>query len=214
MTLVHLHANEITAKEVAVSYLEHYGGQLISIENGVQRNVQFRLNNNTYEFDPNRMFTKEGVEQSLQLYSKVDNEAITAIAAFAKNIWQLIPDTSLIVALHNNTNAQYSVLDYESGILKDDAKSVYLHHENDTDNFIFTTDIRIFDYFKQSKINAVLQKNITTVNDGSMSIVLGRQNRSYVNIEAEHGQRSIQLNMLMKLHEFLLKHQKLSVEMK
>jgi hypothetical protein len=45
----------------------------------------------------------------------------------------------------------------------------------------------------------VLQHNTNAVDDGSLSIFYGRKNKSYVNVEAEHGHLEQQKKMLSVL---------------
>ncbi|HZH01779.1 MAG TPA: hypothetical protein VEY32_11890, partial [Flavisolibacter sp.] len=65
LLIVHLHADESTAKNAAIHVLEEEGGKLLSLENGAQRNIQFQKNSKNYIVDPNRIFHKEGIEHSL-----------------------------------------------------------------------------------------------------------------------------------------------------
>jgi len=196
---VHLHANEQTAREIALNYLEKNGGQILLLENGAERNISFIHNNKSYKFDPNRIYNTEGIIQTLKRLSTIDEKAVRLINTFAETLLDKIPDSLLVVALHNNTDKNYSILDYHSGMLRDKAAAVHIAQDRDIDNFIFTTDSAIYNHYKNAGVNAVLQKKFLPQNDGSLSVYFGNKNRSYINIEAEHGQGNEQLEMLQLL---------------
>ena len=70
VTYINVHDNESTSVEAATSILEINGGTLIKIENNKQRNIRFGFRNNYYSFDPNRIFSRQGIEQTLKMNGK------------------------------------------------------------------------------------------------------------------------------------------------
>jgi hypothetical protein len=55
----------------------------------------------------------------------------------------------------------------------------------------------LYNKIRGYRYNVILQNNATAYDDGSLSIYFGRKNKSYVNVEAEHGKSDEQLKMLM-----------------
>lgn len=207
--LVHLHDNERTAEQAAMTMLEQHGGQLLSIENKEQRYISFQLNNQRYTFDPNRMFSDEGIAATLQLLSKKNPAALKEIRGFAQFILSHIPDTVIVVAVHNNTDERFSVLSYKTPPLKNETAAIHINDSQDIDDFILTTDRSVFDFYKEENMNAILQRDGELTDDGSLSIFSGKKRKLYINIETEHGHRSQQILLLEKLQTFLKKEKKI-----
>jgi hypothetical protein len=208
LLIVHLHADEQTAKNAAIQVLEREGGTLLSIKNGNQRNIQFNKNRRVYIVDPNRIFHKEGIMHSLMLLSHVDSTVLPDISAFAETITSLLSSAVPVIAMHNNTDGRYNIMEYANGKLIDEAADVFINMQEDADDFIITTDPAIFHYFKQNGVNAVLQKNPPVKQDGSLSVYYGLENRSYTNIEVEHGKLKTQVKMLKLLTAYLNRNEK------
>ena len=91
---INLHDNEETSVKAAKAILEERGGTMIKIENNHQRVIRFRLKGVFYAFDPNRMFSRTGIEQTLRDNRKVSKEAIAEVEKFAQQVLQLISDST------------------------------------------------------------------------------------------------------------------------
>ena len=190
---VALHENESTAITAAKKLLSKSGGTLIILRHGGDRNVTFALSGVMYNFDPNRIFTIEGIRRTLKGGSS--REAITAVRSLAQVILSEIGNRP-IIALHNNTNGGYSLASYVSGgKYARDALLVHRESVQDIDNFFFTTEKRLFVAAKQKKFNVVLQSGIAA-DDGSLSVYSFEHGLRYVNVEAEHGSAVTQFIML------------------
>jgi hypothetical protein len=201
---VHLHDDEMTAKNATHRFLEHQGGTLVSIPNNGERLIRFPFKGKLYTFDPNRMFTRKGIIESLQIFQPYNAQAVPEVERFANSFLQKFPGNSFIIAMHNNTENKYSVHSYlPKGSLQDEAAQVYLSKNMDPDDFVFTTDHRIFSKLKKRDISVVLQKKKPATDDGSLSILLGRKNKAYANIEAEHDHLDVQLHLLKSVAEII-----------
>jgi hypothetical protein len=211
---IHLHDNEATAEETTISHLEKHGGQLLSIENKQQRNISFRINNQSFTFDPNRIFSDTGIRATLKRLSLIDTFAHKAVSSFASFVLSYIPDTALIVAMHNNTDRQFSALSYQVEPLLKEAAMLHINPEADADNFIITTDSLLFLHYKNKNMNAILQRRWPLPDDGSLSIYFSKKDRIYINIEAEHKQATEQGLLLKELFYFTEQKKKLSSEIK
>src|ERR1051326_1569789 len=62
---INLHDDEVTAVNSAMKILETTGGTLVRLENAKQRNMRFRITKKYFAFDPNRIFSRAGIVQTL-----------------------------------------------------------------------------------------------------------------------------------------------------
>ena len=199
IVFINVHSNEKTATDAARQMLNIFGGTLITINNSDERNINFNIANRSFSFDPNRMFSRNGIEASLNLLGNSSAEAINEAEGFAHFFLKLIPDSSLLAAIHNNRDNSYSVTDYLKK-LKALAAEVYIHKQQDPDDFILTTNDSLFTFFKQNKVNAVLQ-HASAEDDGSLSVYYGKMKKPYINIEAQFGHLQEQMRMIKILLE-------------
>ena len=203
---INVHDNERTSVEAAREILQSTGGTLIRIENRKQRLIRFRFRGVGWAFDPNRMFSRVGIEQSLmENNGRKRREVIDEIEKFASFILQQIPDSAqCIVALHNNTNDAFSVLSYKEGHDRErDAREVSHQEGQDIDDIILTTDEALFRKMGELGYNAIWQDNENAKRDGSLSIWSGENGRRYINIETQHGKLGQYVEMMGKLMEWL-----------
>ncbi|MBK8311438.1 MAG: hypothetical protein IPL04_11605 [Chitinophagaceae bacterium] len=202
---INVHANETSSFNAAKSVLEQTGGTLIKIENTNQRVIKFRLNGITYGFDPNRIYSRIGIEQTLRDNRRTSKQAILEIEKFAGMLLQLIPDsTKCIIALHNNTEEAYSVRSYlPDGNRKKDAKAVYNDSTQDVDDIAFTTDSLLYQRMADFGFNSIWQDNEKVKKDGSLSVYCGENDKRYINIETQHGKVEQYIIMLEKLLQLL-----------
>ncbi|MDP4263361.1 MAG: hypothetical protein Q8941_12615 [Bacteroidota bacterium] len=192
LVYINLHDDEMTSVNGAKKLLEKYGGFLIKIENYRVRNIKFKLEDKNYAFDPNRMFSRQGIIQSLILHGRISDKAVEEVEKFANRVLQLIPGgPSCIVALHNNSNGSYSINSYLPGNLREkDAKQLYKNTEQDPDDIFLTTDSVLYKQLaEEKKFNTILQDNANAKKDGSLSIYCGEKNIRYINCETEHGKQ-------------------------
>lgn len=201
IVFINLHADELTSVDAAKRILEEGGGTLIEIENNCQRNIRFKLARRFYEVDPNRMFSKEGINKSLKQLGITSTKAIDEVEKLGQRIIQLIPEeTKCVIALHNNTADQFSALEYAPGNRRAmDSKKVYINREQDADDFFLTTDNHLYEKLADSGFNTILQNNKGCTDDGSLSVYCGRKNIRYVNCETEHGKTEQYFEMMKVL---------------
>jgi hypothetical protein len=205
LVMINLHDDETTSVIAARKLLEANGGLLIKIENGNKRNIGFRLSNRNYQFDPNRIFSREGIKQTLILLSRCDNASIIEVEKFANRILQLIPQkSSCIVALHNNGEDEFSITSYLPGNeRKTDAKQVYVNSSEDADDLFLTTDSLLYLRLSAEKYNSIWQDNENATKDGSLSIYCGENGIRYLNCETEHGKTGQYLEMIMTAYGYI-----------
>jgi hypothetical protein len=203
---INMHDNEGTAVLGAVPVLEMTGGTLIRVENFKQRVIKFRLNGVLYGFDPNRIYSRIGIGQTLRDNRNYSLKAVLEIEKFAGRLLALIPDTAkCLIALHNNTNDLFSIKSYiPGGIRQKDAKAVFYNETEDVDDIALTTDSLIYQVMADAGYNAIWQDNIKAKKDGSLSIYSGEKGIRYINIETEHGKVEQYRIMFEKLMSWLL----------
>lgn len=80
--------------------------------------ITFNMNGFTYVFDPNRIFTMNGVKQTLQGNGPLSDDVILAVYQFGVKILQLyqFDEAPFVVAIHNNS-PNYSIRPYSCCIL-------------------------------------------------------------------------------------------------
>jgi hypothetical protein len=206
IVMLNLHDDEITSVEAARNVLETSGGILVNINNNYERLVSFTLKGKTWEFDPNRMFTRSGIIADLMKRNKSCNlAAVKAIEGFAKFLLNKVPKTSTLIALHNNDHNNFSIDSYlEDGLFKNDAKAVHSTDRHDEDNFFITTDRKLYQSLRESGYNVILQHK-KAADDGSLSVYYSRKNKSYVNVEAEVGKVKEQEQMIGRVVSWINK---------
>lgn len=191
-TYIHVHQNETTALKAARFAISKQGGSLITLVHSGGRNIGFHLNNQRYEFDPNRIYTDKGIKKTLAQYSRYTPQAHQEVKKLATKIKELLPEGK-VVAVHNNSS--YSLKDYLPGHkLARDAKVMHMSPNNYYRNFYLVTQLQDYMRLKMDGFNGILQRSSAT-DDGSMSILLAKS--TYINVEAGYNQLAEQVKMLL-----------------
>ena len=198
VVMISLHDDETTSVAAAKKVLKKTGGQLIRIENEKKRYITFMHQGKSVRFDPNRIFTRNGIVFTLREQNvSFPTTAIKSVDGFAKFLLKKIPSTHTVIALHNNEDGGLSVHSYaKGGVHEKNAIAVHRNNSYDPDNFFFTTDRRLSRSLSETGYNVVYQNNRKAIDDGSLSIHYGRKHKSYVNIETEDGMQRIQERMI------------------
>ena len=97
VVMLNLHDDETTSVEAARNVLQTTGGILVNINNNYERLVTFTMKGKTWQFDPNRMFTRNGIISDMVKQNRSCNmAAVKAIEGFAKFLLSKIPKTSTL----------------------------------------------------------------------------------------------------------------------
>lgn len=188
---VHVHANETTALDAARRVAQAEGGHVITLVHAKERDIHFRYHGKDYAFDPNRIYTAQGIKKTLKAHGCYDKKGARIVARFAHQVTANIP-RGKIIAVHNNKG--YSLRDYlPKHELANDATHLYLQTYSNYRNFFLVTKVHDFYRLKNSGFNVVHQAKHVS-DDGSMSVALRK--RHYVNVEAAFGELHAQMNML------------------
>ncbi|MDP3990653.1 MAG: hypothetical protein Q8Q01_05635 [archaeon] len=192
ITYINLHENETTSVTVGKKIIEKYGGCLIEVKAQGQRLISFSLEGKEYQFDPNRIFSDEGIKETL---NESNGKAFEVIKKFREELLAILNKSNLIIALHNNEGGEFSL---------DSFPQFKISRCNGPHEFFYTTDLRLFNSLK-SQFSIVLQDNQIVEDDGSLSIYCGKNNISYINVEARYDCYKEQLKMLEGLQKEISK---------
>ena len=198
---INLHDNESTSVDAARAILEKTGGTLIKIENRKQRVIRFKISGVSYGFDPNRIYSADGIGQTLRDNRRYNKTAAIEAEKFAAQLLQVIGDSvCCVIALHNNYDGAFSVNSYlPGGERQSDARAVYANSLQDADDIAFTTDSLLYQKMADAGFNSIWQDNEKVKKDGSLSVYCGERNIRYINIETQHGKQEQYKVMLEKL---------------
>lgn len=207
VTFINLHDDENTSVKAGEDFLSKYGGLLLQLQHGGKRNFNFMIGDETYSFDPNRIFTNKGLKATLLKQSAYKHNAAIEVKKFAESLVKNYVDgRKLVIALHNNTGKGLSVLSYKKGGQEaKNAAKLYINPLMNPHDFIITTKSFFFKYLKQKKINVVLQK-ANPYDDGSLSVYAAKKKIPYVNVEALHGHLNEQIKMLEALKDIIYRY--------
>jgi hypothetical protein len=171
-----------------------------------ERNVEFMLDDSTYIFDPNRIFTDIGVAATLDTLGAYSDSAHALVRTFGETLVRLydLDNLDVAVTVHNNGESEYSALSYTPGReYAADASAANVIEGSDPDDFFFITDEALYEALRGSTYNVVLQDNSLVTDDGSLSVYCGQRGIAYVNVEAQHGHLDVQIRMIDYLRTIL-----------
>lgn len=194
---LNVHEDETTSIQTLKAYSEKDSIDYFYLHHQETRRLTFKLKGKKYSVDPNRIFTKKGRKKSLKDGGKYSRKANRIVKNLALQIVGRLPKGYTVVALHNNTDVEYSIKSYmPGGDEAQNTKSLFINEEMDPDDFIYTTDEYFFDALKTKGINVILQDNEFFVNDGSLSVYCGKKNIPYLNIETQKGHFNEQMDLM------------------
>jgi hypothetical protein len=181
---------------------------LIELKQSGNRLISFEHLGIAYSVDPNRIFSRNGLINSIKKYNpRYPDQVIRGFSEFASKLLNdIIPKSKdiYIIALHNNGQNNLSINSYIGG---KEAKETFVNPSCDIDDFFYVTDKIDFDYFKNKKYNVVLQET-NIPDDGSLSVYCQKNNLPYINIEAQDGHLEIQKKMIIETYNLIKSKQK------
>jgi hypothetical protein len=193
-----MHDDENTAVEAIGKFLTEHDGYFVELKARGDRFVSFRQNQTDYRFDPNRIFTDAGIENTKAPYQE--------IRRFVDTLFTLlfVDGYKFIVTLHNNTEGDFSALSYAAGQpLEKNVREYNINPGLDADDFYYVTEPWLFSVLKSRNENVVLQDSASVEDDGSFSVYCGRNSIPYVNVEAQQDHLEEQIRMITLLQEIL-----------
>lgn len=184
-----------------------YGGQYVELEHSGDRNIAFQYGKDSIFIDPNRIYTDAGIWLQMAKNKNNDTLLFKEIAMWRDSLLSIlnISERSLVIALHNNTNNNYSFCSYGSqGEYEFEADDIYEGAIRDMDDFYFVTDPKIFKRLAAGRYHVVLQAHETLTDDGSLSVYCAQLGIRYVNVEAQHNHLLRQIKMLIFAFQHLV----------
>lgn len=197
--LFNMHDNENTSASAGRIMARKFGGDFFELVHTGKRPLSFVYNGDSVHIDPNRIYTDQGIWTQLKFNRKADITLHRAIRTWRDTLLARLDlhNRSVVIALHNNTDNNYSFTSYQPG--EEYAAEASLLHPGelrDIDDFYFVSDARIMDLLSTGRFPAVLQNNARMTDDGSLSVLCGQLGIPYINVEAQHGHLLRQLLML------------------
>lgn len=211
-----IHGDEETAPKAAELHLQRFGGALIQLVNPGKRQVTFRLPKLpfTYDFDPNRVFTRTGLERTLRAWNRRTRQSrfprlFAAVEEFADRFVRLLVEPRVggqgLIAVHNNRTTPNSDFSFETFVNSrgyfPGVEAMHYRRNHSPYNLFVVTDRADYDELFRRGLNVVLENSELAVDDGSLSVFCGRQRIRYANVEALMGDVDKQVEMLDTLRE-------------
>lgn len=184
-----IHDNEDTGVKAAFQFIELNGGTIIDSQYNGARNFKFINEEETFETDPNSIYTRTGIKAGLQKYGIWDDNVIGMLEEAGKTILKTYDPkkTGYIFTLHNNADGGFGITSYLPGYeLENTADSVNINFQMDPDDMVLVTEIPVYNLLKKANVNVILQSH-DAVDDGSLSIYAMQQHIPYINVEVQHG---------------------------
>lgn len=201
---LNVHEDEVTSIEALKAYAKQHTIHFFYLMHEGTRRVKFELDGKEYNVDPNRIFTKKGRKRTLKDGGRYRKKARKVAKHLATQILNRVVANQVIVAVHNNTDVNYSIKSYlPNGDEAKNTAQVYVNDAMDADDFIYTTDKAFFEAFKGRGVNVILQDNEGYVNDGSLSVYCGINGMRYINIETQKGHFDAQMRLIGMVMEII-----------
>ncbi|HJW31643.1 MAG TPA: hypothetical protein VJ508_20620 [Saprospiraceae bacterium] len=198
--MYNMHDNENTAATAGRIISKEYGGEYFELEHEGKRLISFKLGEDSIHIDPNRIYTDTGIWLQLKRNKITDTLAFRTIAAWRDRVLSILDlgHRELVIALHNNTNQNYSFQSYLHGEdLEQEAEAVHKGDLPDNDDFYFVTDPRIMELLSQGRYHVILQSDQERTDDGSLSVYCAQRGIPYINIEVQYRRLIRQIKMLI-----------------
>jgi hypothetical protein len=203
-TYFHPHENEHASAAVTRAVVREHGGRLLEIQSRGTRLISFTLNGAGYSFDPNRMFTDEGLRRNLAHYGRYSPAARDAIKPLRNAVLSYLKRAGgAIVGVDNNAVNGLNLGSYLDGAqFARDALRVAANPRAQKHNFFLVQDEKLFAALERAGFNVVLQTSEPT-DDGSLSVYCRQNGWRYVNVQAGEDQTDEQRQMLEGLRRLL-----------
>jgi hypothetical protein len=160
VSFINIHDDENTSVDAVINFLSRNGGILFQLQHSGKRIFAFKLNGELFAFDPNRIFTNNGVKATLEKHSIYKEDAALEVKKFADSLLNnYVNKKKLVIALHNNTERGLSILSYKKGGFEyKNAAKVHINSLMNPHDFILTTSPSYFHQLKRkNSFTAMLQ---------------------------------------------------------
>lgn len=201
---ISVHEDEKTGIEALRVFSQRHEINYFFLKHNGERRIGCWNKSDTSSVDPNRIYSEKGVKATLEDGGKYTIKLSHGADNLADGVLKSIDTALWIIAVHNNTPDNYSILSYlPKGSEYDNMKKVFVNYNSDPDDFVYTTDQGLYEFLRNNHISVILQDNDQFIDDGSLSVYCGQHNRAYANIETEHGHILEQIDLLEMLTEYI-----------
>jgi len=199
-----IHNNETDAIKTLISAVEDYGGIgyiFLNISRPSQRIIGVKYNRFYFLYDPNRVFTKDGIIKTLMHYNRhffyIKNSALKYLSFISSKILNTIEikKKKYIISLHNNVNKGNFSIKY---FISNKYKTLFKRRD-EPKNVVLVSQERLFEKFSDLDINLVLLNGKD--DDGSLGYFCVKNNIPYINIETRFYDIKRQREILRKILE-------------
>jgi hypothetical protein len=207
LTMFNVHDDENTSVLAGKVVVKESGGRLIELAHSGRRFVEFNLDGQTYRFDPNRIFSDEGIRATLSRRSNYSEAAHRVVREFATTFIARfgLDREPVIVALHNTGGHGLTINSYRAeGDKRSASATLHASARRGAGDFFYVTDRRFFDYLKARDFNVTLQDDANVPDDGSASVYFARKGIPYLNIEADVNHLDEQTEMVRVAREMIV----------
>ncbi len=212
-----LHGSEETAPAALRQHLQHYEGCALELVNPGQRWVSFRLGRRKYLFDPNRVFSRAGVEQNLvwlnsrfkRLHRSNRQKVVDEVEQFGQALRRLVAEPRTpglrVVAVHNNGTQPNASFSFETFVERHgyfhNVQALHYRRDLSPYDLFLVNNPDTYEALSRRNLNVVLEDSARPVDDGSLSVFCSRAGIEYANIETRIGELDTQVRMLDTLRE-------------
>ena len=192
-TFIRVHQNETDAGIVGQRIVTELGGRFIDLVHAGGRIVTFSMQGGQYEFDPNRIFTPEGIVRTVLGSNRRDLvKARSVVATFAQSILSLIGERQPLIALHNNRGGVRVSHYREEGPKYRLGTWAHLGATGES-NVVFVTTQDLALFFVRSGVSMIFE--LDPLDDGSMLVRYRHSGLTYANVETLIGQSDLQMQL-------------------
>lgn len=211
-----IHGDEETAPLATEEHLKRHPGVMIQLINPRKRWVTFKLPKlpYTYDFDPNRIFTRTGIERNVRALNRRTRRGrfprlFEEVEKFRDQLLKLIlgsrPPDLAVIAVHNNSTSPRSDFSFETFVNSrgyfPGVEAMQYRRSQSPFNLFIVTEAAVYDELAQRGLNAVLENAELAHDDGSLSVFCGREKIRYANVETRQGELARQIEMLDTVRE-------------
>jgi hypothetical protein len=211
-----IHGDEETAPVATEEHLKRHPGVMIQLVNPRKRWVTFKLPRlpYTYDFDPNRMFTRTGIEKNVRALNRRTRRSrypllFEEVEKFREQFLKLVvgsrPPDLAVIAVHNNSTSPRSDFSFETFVNSrgyfPGVEAMQYRRSHSPFNLFIVTEAAVYDELARRGLNAVLENAELAHDDGSLSVFCGREKLRYANVETRQGELARQVEMLDTVRE-------------
>ena len=198
-------------------------GPITFVAGNRERNLKIKTSEGVVQIDPNRVFSEQGWKGNFRelqggdwksLASETQAQLRDSISVFTDIVSQRVFKGKMVLALHQNTKGNFGIRSYrDNPRFAKFADNVSINPEEPDDEFAYVNTEGWFEALKSRGWNVILQKNLRTLDDGSISYASTWKNTPYINIEVRLGDHERQAKMIETVNDLIETYPPLAEDM-